>query len=344
LKSSYSIGKWYEKEYAMKSSLGKKTMTKTSAINRDYIRKYFTNFLEQEPQRPEAPPEPTFYPIIFFIGAGVLLLGMLLSEVAFFGSCFTLAGIILCPGYALFHWYLRENWKTRYSADLAMWKRKMTAWRTKKHQWENMDPAEVDRALRKDGYAVYQHSFNDLTLLNMLEYGTGKKPGQVLKPPSWCYAPTEIALTETQKHSSILFRRKGIDGKWRFSEYNMLLIQFTSRQLCAFKCVFDLVTGTMKNIETDEINYNHVVGMNVSMKVSRDTVSGEEIITSKTLEIATSGGDKIRMLISDLHEDASISEKPGDMGDIAIKNIRAMIRENIARENTRVPRTQFPNR
>ncbi len=331
-------------------------------VDRDYVDMYFTSFDAKEPKRP-APlpePEPPKKPAkpeepnwIVILAGGILLFIGILSfgeDDLSLGCTFFILGILFCPVYYLSYQNKIKKWSERctrgtgqWSTDIETWKQacqennhwwrqKRNKWLKEKTWWEKMDPRIVDDALRADVASIIPQTYSDLSLIvpeDSRRRAIG--PNQVVRDPVECYGPTERAFTGEQNTSNKLNRRKGTDGKWRFREYEILVVHFTKDQLCIFKCRFDIARGTMHQIELDELNYNHVVGFNVKLELVRDTQSGNEYGQSQTLEIATSGGDKITIMIGELFEDEPLSGNFEVVATGAIKTIRSMIRDKAAR-------------
>lgn len=113
--------------------------------------------------------------------------------------------------------------------------------------------------------------------------------------------------------ASQFLAKKGNDGRWRSSNYEVTVLYFSERQVYSYDYRFS-ITDNERNESTDEFFYKDIVA--VSTSSDNITLSTNEAITREYFKLTTSGGTSIECSI-------------WDMGQVekSIKGMKQLLRE-----------------
>jgi hypothetical protein len=136
--------------------------------------------------------------------------------------------------------------------------------------------------------------------------------------------------------------RIGIDRRWRFPNYEIMVICPTGHHLGIYECVLDLATGRRRDEETHEYHYADVVAVrtttaampDVSVDVL-DSAARHHISLGRTLnrkfQIIVSSGDRSSIIVGIKDDD---EEQTGEVVrlqesgiELVIEAVRRMLRE-----------------
>jgi len=133
--------------------------------------------------------------------------------------------------------------------------------------------------------------------------------------------------------SDIVLRRKVDEDTYFYSTYKISIFHFSDHFLGAYQANFNMVKNVSTEEQADEFFYRDVVSVRTQTVASSYTLkSGEKLEHSKTFALTVASGDKIEVVINDPKIKASAQIET--LGDEAVSNVRAMLRQYKVMEQT----------
>lgn len=180
--------------------------------------------------------------------------------------------------------------------------------------------AEVDQWIREDLSSFASESLNKMGI-DMDEL-VGE-PLVVIGPRLWDY-------------EGRTYVKKGKDGVLRFSPVEAMVLNQTQNQLAIYQCVFDLTTGHLSHVDTDEYFYKDIVSIStktesktVRLKIG-DNVEAKpfEMKETEKFSLTTSGGTRVEVTVRDPKLESMFKGTiPTTSIERAISTVRKMLRE-----------------
>jgi len=130
--------------------------------------------------------------------------------------------------------------------------------------------------------------------------------------------------------------KKGKDGVLRFSPVEAMVLNQTQNQLSIYQCVFDLTTGQLSHIDTDEYFYKDIVSIStrtesktVRLKIGKDVGAKPfEMKETEKFSLTTSGGTRVEVTVRDPKLESMFKGTiPTTAAERAISTVRKMLRE-----------------
>lgn len=123
----------------------------------------------------------------------------------------------------------------------------------------------------------------------------------------------------------LVVRRRTTDG-YLYSTYRISVFHFCDSHLAVYECNFNLLLDHMVSERTVELFYKDVVAVQMTTESSRQVLkSGVRLESSTTFSLTAASGDRIRVVIDD--PAIAAGERLRSLGDAAVANIRAMLRQ-----------------
>ena len=206
-------------------------------------------------------------------------------------------------------------------------------------EWREMSPEPLFKRLEEAQELVAKSSYENL--------GIGEN--NTTRPPAYCYGPhleifgdifgNRTDQTGIGKGADYykFCEKEGMEGLYT-REYDMMVVQFTKKQIMVYKCIFDILEMTKRLEESYEWNYKHVVGINITGdEKEKDLGGGIAITGTKYLVISAASGDKIEIVLgagtrqmdNGKQNMATLGgeERIYKVANNAMKNIREAVRE-----------------
>lgn len=125
--------------------------------------------------------------------------------------------------------------------------------------------------------------------------------------------------------SDMILRRR-VGEHYFYSTYRLSVFQFAPQFLAAYQCTYNMIKNVSTCEQMDEFFYRDVVAVRVTVDASSYTLkTGEKLEHSKTFSLTVSAGDRISVVIND--PKICALEAIETIGDDAIRNVRAMVRQ-----------------
>ena len=123
-----------------------------------------------------------------------------------------------------------------------------------------------------------------------------------------------------------LVLRRRVPGGFLYSTFRISIFHFSDTLLASFQVNFNSIQHFVAGEQTGEYFYKDVVSVRTLTESSNRTLkSGEKLLQSRTFVLSLSNGDRVAVVLDDPALQAG--DRLRSLGDAAVKNIRAMLRD-----------------
>lgn len=150
---------------------------------------------------------------------------------------------------------------------------------------------------------------------------------ETTRDPLCVVGPLYFEVVEGIEPEMVL-RRRTSNG-YLYSSYQVSVFQFSETHLGVYECHYDMAQDRVAAVRTAELFYKDVVAVRMATEASGQVLkSGERLQQATTFSLTVASGDRIRVVIDD--PAIRVDEKIRSLGNAAVANIRAMLRQNKA--------------